>query len=54
MQRIQTHLSEKQKTFCEMIFTFFKSKSNFQHFQKNMTLIAYVFPKLRTPKDVVR
>ena len=53
MQRIQTHLSQKKKTFCEMFFAFFKSKSNFQHFQKNITLIAYLFPNLGTPKNVV-
>ena len=31
-----------------------KSSSNFEHFEKKMTLIADVFPKLRTPKNVVR
>ena len=48
------HLSEKQKTFSQFFCAFFKSSSNFEHFQKKMTLIAYVFPKLRTPKNVVR
>ena len=54
MQIIQTHLSQKQKTFSEIFCAFFKCTSNFEHFQKKMTLIAYVFPKLRTPKYVVR
>ena len=54
IQRIQMHFSQKQKTFSEVFSAFFKSTSNFEHFQKKMTLIAYVSPKLRTPKDVLR
>ena len=54
MEPIQMHLSQKQKTFSEFFSAFFKSTSNFEHFQTKMTLIAYVFPNLRTPKDVVR
>ena len=54
MQTIQMHLSEKQKKFSDFFSAFFKSTSNFEHFQTNMTLKAYVFPKLRTPKNVVR
>ena len=29
---------------------FFKSKFNFEHFEKKMTLTAFVFPKLQTLK----
>ena len=54
MQPIQMDLSQKQKGFCQFFCAFFQSKSNFEHFEKKMTLIAYVFPKLRTLKDVVR
>ena len=54
MQTIQMHLSQKQKIFSEVFFAFSKSTENLQHFQTNLTLIAYVFPKLRVPKDVVR
>ena len=54
METIQMHLSEKQKAFSQFFCAFFKSTSNFEHFQKNMTLIADVFPKLRTKKDIVR
>ena len=54
MQTIQMHLSEKQKTFLQFFFAFFKSTLNFEHFAKKMTLITYEFPKLRTPNDVVR
>ena len=53
-KRIQMPLSQKEKSFSQLFFVFFKSAFNFEHFQKNMTLIAYVFPKLRTPGDVVR
>ena len=54
MQTIQMHLSRKQKTFSEFLCAFLKCTANFEHFQKKMTLIAYEFPKLQTPKNVVR
>ena len=54
MQTIQMHLSEKQKIFSEFFSAFFESALNLEHFQKNMKLIAYVFPKLPTSKDVLR
>ena len=54
MQTIQMHLSEKQKIFSEFFSAFFESALNFEHFQKKMTLIAYVFPRLPTTKYVLR
>ena len=54
MQPIQMHLYQKQKIFSEFFCTFLESTLNFEHFQTKMTLIPYVFPKLPTPKDVVR
>ena len=54
MQTIKMHLSEKQKIFSQFFSVFFESALNFEHFQKKMTLIAYVFPKLPTTKDVLR
>ena len=54
MQTIQMHLPQKQKIFSEFIAAFFKCALNFEHFQKKKTLIAYVFPKLPTTKDVLR
>ena len=54
MDTIQMHLSQKQKIFSEFFAAFFKSALNFEHFQKKMTLIAYVFPKLTTTKNVLR
>ena len=47
-------LYKKQKLLWLFFSGFLKSRSIFEHFEKkNMTLIAYVFPKLRTAKDVV-
>ena len=54
MQTIQMHLSQKQKIFSCFFSAFFESAINFEHFQKEMTLIAYVFPKLPTTKHVLR
>ena len=54
MQTIQKHLSQKQKIFSEFFSAFFESALNFEHFQKKMTLMAYVFPKLPTTKNVHR
>ena len=46
--------SRKQKTFSEFLALFLKFTSSFGHIDKNMTLITYVFPKLRTAKDLIR
>ena len=48
------HLSQKQKIFTEFFSAFFESPLNFEHFQKKMTLIAYVFRKLPTTKNLLR
>ena len=45
------HLSQKEKPFCEC---FFELSKFLNIFEKKMTLIADVFPKLWTPKNVVR
>ena len=47
MHTIQMHLSQKQKIFAEFFSSFSESALNFEHFQKEMTLIAYVFQKLK-------
>ena len=54
LQPIQILLSQKQKTFPEFFSPFLKSTLNFERFQKKMTLIADVFPKLPSPKKVIR
>ena len=43
-------LSEKQKTFYQFCAAFLKSRLNFKILNKKMTLIAFVFSKLRTRK----
>ena len=53
-QPIQMHLSQKQEKFSEFFFQFLKSTINFKHFKQKKTLIADVFPKLRTPKNVLK
>ena len=47
MHTIQMHLSQKQKIFAEFFSSFSESALNFEHFPKKMTLIAYVFQKLK-------
>ena len=54
METIQMHLSQKQKVLSEFFAAFFEFALNFEHFEKKMTLIAYVFPKLPTTKKVLR
>ena len=54
MHTIQMLLSQKKNIFPEFFSSFFESALNFNHSQKEMTLIAYVFPKLPTTKDVLR
>ena len=54
MHTIQMHFSQKEKIFSEFFSGFFESALNSEHFQKKMTLIAYVFPKLPTTKNVLR
>ena len=47
------HLSQKENIFSQFFSAFFESAFNFEHLQKKMTLIAYVFPKLPTTKNVL-
>ena len=53
-QPIQKLLSQKQKTLSEFSSACLKSSVNFEHFQKKINHIADVFPKLPSPKKVVR
>ena len=54
LQPIQIHLSQKRNTSSDFSSAFLKSTLNFEHFEKKMTLIADVFPKLPSPKIVIR
>ena len=53
METIQMHLSQKQGILSALFSPFSKSTLNFEHFEKNMTFIAFVFPKLPTSKGEV-
>ena len=52
-QQVQTPLSLKQNIFSGFFNAFLKSTWNGEHFQKKESFLAYVFPKLLTPKEVV-
>ena len=54
METIQMDLSQRQDIFSEFFCALFECAFNFEHFQKKMTLISYVFPKLLTTRDVLR
>ena len=53
-QRIEKQVSKKQKTFSQIFVPFLKLTFNFNCFFKKMTITVYVFPKLRTVKNVIR
>ena len=53
-QPIQILFSPKQNTFSDFLAAFLKSTLNFEHFQKKDDLIEDVFPKLASPKKVIR
>ena len=53
-QPIQLLLSQKQKTFSGFFSAFLKFTLNSENFQKKMTIVADVFPKLPSPKKVIR
>ena len=43
---IQMQLSKKLSIFPPLFKEFLKSTLNFDHFEKKMSLVGYVFPKL--------
>ena len=53
-QPIQILLSQKRKTFSQFFSAFLKSTLNLNIFEKKITLIAELFPKLPSPKKVSR
>ena len=53
-QPIQMRLSKKQKKFGNLFLRSWDGEQIVNILKKKMTLIAYVFLKLRTGKDVVR
>ena len=45
---------EKKRFFLNFLTAFFEFALNFEYFQKKITLIAYVVPKLTSTKHVRR
>ena len=54
MQTIQMHLFRKQNVFSQFFCAFSEYALNFEDLKKKMTLIASIFAKLPTTKDVLR
>ena len=54
MQPIHMELSQKLKTFCSFYLHFRNLSEILEIFQKKMTLIAYLFLRLRPAKNLVR
>ena len=52
-QPIQIQLSQKQKTFSQFFSAYLKSTLNFKYFQRKMSCIADLFPKLPSPKKAI-
>ena len=52
-QQVQTPLSQKERTFPGFFVGFLKCKSNSEHFEKKMSILASRFPKLLNPKEEI-
>ena len=52
-QQLKALLSQKQKTFCGFFIGFLKCPFNLENLKKKMSILAYFFPELLTPKEVV-
>ena len=50
---IQMDLPQKSKVLSEIIAAYLKFTPSFEHFEKKMIFIDYVYPKILTPKGVV-
>ena len=53
LQHFQMELSQTRKILSQFFFKFSRFRLNFEHFQKKMNLIADLFLKWQTLKDVV-
>ena len=53
-QEIEMELSKKQKLFVNLFLHFWNLDQIFNIFDKKMTIVANLFPRLRTAKDVAR
>ena len=50
---IQMQLSEKVQTFSQFFIALLESTLNFEHFEKEISLIVQAFLKLLTLKDML-
>ena len=50
---LKRHYLKKKKTFSRFFIAFLKCALNLENFEKKMSIPAYLFPKLLTPKEVV-
>ena len=53
-QPIQMQFPRNKKKIPQFLAAFFKYRLNFEQFFKKITIIAYVFPKLQTLKNVIK
>ena len=52
-KQLEAPLSKKQTTFSGFFIAFMKCALNLEHFKKKMSVLAQLFPKLMTPREVV-
>ena len=52
-KQLEAPLSQKQKTFSGFLVAFLKCALNSYILKKKVSILAYLFPKLLTPKEVV-
>ena len=52
-QQLEAPFSQKQKTFSGFFIAFLKFALNLKHLEKKMSILAELFAKLLTPKEVV-
>ena len=50
-QQLQTPISQKQKIFSGFFIAYLECASNLEHFEKKMSILAQLFPKLFTRKS---
>ena len=52
-RQVEVLLSQKQESSSGFFLAFLKCALNLEHFEKKMSILATLFPKLLTPKEVV-
>ena len=52
-QHVEAPLSQKQKTFSDLLFHFANVHEIYKFLKKKMSILAKLLPKLLIPKEVV-